>query len=257
MSFLKSLTAAAVIAILPTFSAAGTIGAGDYNVVDLDGFRSIWTPNGNSGPNGHALVTGGHASSYWSFSDTILSFDGENASINGRATNTGANELAFDLSLNFALTETQNGYCQFSKSEGGVGKDVNCDKIDYSTIGVDPSSWTYLDFLDGTFAGVEGSVMEDIVYNISDNANHRPQLGYGANALEKEDFGFSMWFMFDLDGNSPLSAMSAFSGDTYAFNSSGRGDINVDVSAVPLPAAGWLLLASIGGLAAAKRRRAA
>jgi hypothetical protein len=44
---------------------------------------------------------------------------------------------------------------------------------------------------------------------------------------------------------------------TNAENGSGRVDnVSFNISAVPLPAAGWLLLAGVGGLAALRRKRA-
>ena len=61
--------------------------------------------------------------------------------------------------------------------------------------------------------------------------------------------------------NGYLSAAASFTGSrawnlTFLESATGRQNL-VTVSPVPLPAAGWLLIAGIGGLAALRRRKTA
>jgi len=257
MKILSRISAIAALALVPAFASAAPIPAGEYAISDYNvggnPERTIWTPQHS----GDRLVTGGGASRLWSFSNGIFDFDGSNATLTARATNTGATELQFDVNLSFALTGKQDGYCQF---KGVVDK--GCDNgTDYvADFGVNPADWTYFDFLAGTFTGLAGTVMEAVTFNISDNNDHRPQAGLGANALEESDLGFSMWFLFENATGKGQNITSAKTGSSYYFSKDGSGDINADltpleVAAVPLPAAGWMLIAGLGGLAAAGRRR--
>ncbi len=99
--------------------------------------------------------------------------------------------------------------------------------------------------------------MQGLSYSLVSNPKHAPQVGEAANALDTTGLGFSMWFNWTRHG----TATSPFA-NLYSFNEGGKGDINIDLEidpngggVVPLPAAGWMLLAGIGGLAAAGRRR--
>jgi hypothetical protein len=75
--------------------------------------------------------------------------------------------------------------------------------------------------------------------------------------------GLDQLFFENLNGNAMSSSgpLSLFSNVTELFfrasnNGSARvDDLVVDTAAVPLPAAGWLMLAGLGGLAAARRRK--
>lgn len=238
MKLFRAIAVTAGLFLLPTIGVATTLTPGVYNVSDYDGNRSIWTPGGSN-----TLVSGNGASRLWSFSKTKLTYDGLSASMTGKATNLTDSSLMFDVSLSFSVnTSPQPGYCQFS------GVDKGCKNGPYA--GVDPSSWTYFDFLSGSLTGSEGSAIESVKYNITDNLMHRPQAGLGANALEAGDNGFSMWFRYNL-----VSGQSTLNG--YQFAANGSGDINSDISPVPLPASGLLLLAAVGGLAFGRRRKLA
>lgn len=244
MTLFKRAALALALIAAPTFSSASTFLPGDYDALNYDGVRSIWTPrNSNGQPSGDALVSGNGATTLWSFTNSMFSFDGTNAQLTGRATNIGQSLLQFDFSLSFALnSDPQPGYCQFS------GVDKGCTEGPYT--GVDPSSWTYFDFLAGSFTGVDGSDMAGRSWTLADNPDHRAQAGLGANALEEEDVGFSMWFTFTRNHEADGLAKSA---NGYTFWDDGRGDINIDLSPVPLPAAGWLLFAALGGLVGLRR----
>ena len=250
MNIFKTTALAVLFAFAGLGASASSLDPGTYNVVDIDrsvelGPRSIWTPNGNNGPTGDALVQGGSASAYWTFQDVVLDYNGTNgpSSLTGTATNTGDSNLSIDLSINLSTATApgaQTGYCQFNGSGGA------CDASD-----PDDSMWAFMTILAGsTFSGTAGTELDGIVWDISDlsGGTHPPQVGVNANALVENDLqGISMWFSFVRSDHTQY-------GGNYTINSNGKGDINSNLSPVPLPAAGWLLIAGLGGLAAMRRR---
>lgn len=237
----------ALALLVPSAVFAAPIQSGDYQALDYNGIRSIWTPRGDNNPSSNAFVQGNGASALWSFdSASRFSYDGSSASLSGRATNTGQSNLAFDFNLEFGIKTTGNTpYCQ----QAGAGSAHNCAT---TTAGIDPSDWTFFSITSAMFTGVAGSHLEGLSYSIVSNPMHAPQAGDAANALEETGLGFSMWFNWTKNG----SATSPFA-SAYTFNDAGRGDINIDLkpepSVVPLPAAIWLLLSGLGGLGALRR----
>ncbi|WP_299842229.1 VPLPA-CTERM sorting domain-containing protein [uncultured Roseovarius sp.] len=253
MSLVRKIKVAAVAVamIAPTAVFAAPISPGDYIAKDYNNNRSIWTPNGNN-PSSNAFVQGNGATGLWSFSpDSLFRYTGTKARLTGRATNTGQNNLSFDFDLRFNIKNSGNTpYCQ----QAGAGGSHNCAT---TNAGIDPSDWTYFSVISATLTGVVGSHMEGLMYTLTSNPTHAPQAGEAANALDTTGTGFSMWFNWTKSGmaTSPYASK-------YTFNKGGKGDINIDLDpdgpvggAVPLPAAGWMLLAGLGGLAAAKRRK--
>ena len=63
-----------------------------------------------------------------------------------------------------------------------------------------------------------------------------PQLGYGANNKDIDEFGFSSWFKWNVASNT--------TGTKYG---NGQGDINIELTPVPVPAALPLLGSVIAG----------
>lgn len=256
MSLVSKLRVAAIAVamIAPAAVFAAPISPGDYVAKDYDGVRSIWTPGGSNTTSSYALVNGNGASALWSFSpNSLFRYTGTKARLTGRATNIGQNNLSFDFDLRFNIKNSGNTpYCQ----QAGAGSAHDCST---TFAGIDPSDWTYFSIISATFTGAVGSHMEGLMYNLVSNPKHAPQAGEAANALDTTGLGFSMWFNWTKSG----TAVSPYA-KKYTFNSGGKGDINIDLDpdgpvggAVPLPAAGWMLLAGLGGLAAAKRRKKA
>ncbi|MEO0569193.1 MAG: VPLPA-CTERM sorting domain-containing protein [Pseudomonadota bacterium] len=237
---IRMLAIAAAVAIAPGLVSAASLAPDRYFVKDLNDYRAIWTPSNSS----KRLVTGGNAGRYWSFDDVVFDYQADgSASMTGRVVNVpttnSGNNLFFDIDFQFQESAAgPNGpYCQF----GQIG---NCD-------GVDTSMWTYFSLLSGSFTG--GGDMAGLTYSVTSDIGHLPQAGVGAGALngQQEKLSFSMWFDWTLD-------QGATTIGKYTFNGSGdSADINVNLHPAPLPAAAWFLLAGVGGLAYAGRRRKA
>ena len=83
-------------------------------------------------------------------------------------------------------------------------------------------------------------------------------MGFEGNALLHNGLiGFSMWFTYD-QTTSVFEKVIGNDTDgytTYAIRDTGRGDINSNLSVVPLPSTIFLLLGALGLGAVARRRR--
>ncbi|MEO9650390.1 MAG: VPLPA-CTERM sorting domain-containing protein [Roseobacter sp.] len=94
----------------------------------------------------------------------------------------------------------------------------------------------------GDFAGSTFSV--EVAPTPSEDG-YAVQVGTGAN--NKNDYyGLANWFTLDA-GSCATDFCLAADGT--------RGDVNLDLQAVPLPASGLLLMAGLGGLAVTRRRK--
>ncbi len=264
------LAAAAVVVMTPLASLAAplnnAVGTYDLSNINYESLapRGIWT-NGS----GFLQQVGGGT-------DTTNLYDIENqggtftinpdhtARLLGTAVaiDTSGNvntsiSFVYDLSFTLhddAVSGTQSGYCQFP------GSTQDCSTKPAS---VDPTSWDYFT-LDGSKDNTISfnSPFASVIYDITDRSGgtHKGQLGFNANALIEDGMlGYSMWFNAQARGQ---TGTGTFEVAGYNFRKSLHGDFNVyatldpSITGVPLPAAGWLMIAAFGGLAAYKRRSA-
>lgn len=234
--FLRILACSLFLA--PSLAAAMTMPPGTYDALDYNGQRSVWTPGGTKN-----FVSGANVGSKWSMQGGLFTYDGLNASLSGTIVNNGSgtagDDLQFDVSLSFVQAPAEPGYCQFS------GIDKGCTNGPYLA---DPSTWHYFTLLEGTLQGVVGTAMEGALISLTSVKAHSPQVGWGANALEELDLGFSMWYTWSVDQGPTFTS-------NYALNSGGNGDFNMDLATAPLPAGGLLLLSALGVTAFSARRR--
>lgn len=106
----------------------------------------------------------------------------------------------------------------------------------------------YFDFVGQTLTGA-GPILSGLTIDLSikpSDGSKPPQFGYGGNWRDLE-FGYSNWFYWSVSEK-----------EKYAYGlkyKNGRGDMNLTMSTVPLPAAAWMLLAGVGAIGAMGRRK--
>ena len=241
----------AVALCLPLSATALPLADGIYDAFDFDGNRTVY---GFS-----AIVGTGHLWSFQNDAALVVDNGGTTATLIGTIENLVNASLEMAVNISFTLVQgTRPGYCQFN-----LVQDPDCDStytqglIADPNVDLDPTSWNYFDIDAGSVVTGLGA-LAGLSYDITDKTNsmHPAQVGVSANALTLGDNGMSFWFDWD---------KSAGSIDPVAFSArnDGAGDFNLNladnpdppVGEVPLPAAGWLLIAGIGGLAAARRRK--
>lgn len=243
MSTAKSIAAACLLVAASSAAEAAPIDLGTYYASDYNGQRSIW---------GASIVHG--ESHYWTAQSSTLHLGATSGYLTGTFVNGTASSQNTDLVIDVHLAFTpqlavggSSGYCQFDGTPN-----PGCSKK--GSPAVDPSMWRYytLDAANSYFKGASAA-MAGLEWMVTDHSsgNHPPQFGLGANALEEEDLGWSMWFELDI-----VSLFDPVDGDGYKFKSAdGHADFNMDLVAAPLPAPAFLLLAGLGGVAALKRRK--
>lgn len=97
----------------------------------------------------------------------------------------------------------------------------------------DAANWQFFELVSGSLTGFSG-VVDGLMLSLSHRTGTPlPQLGDGAND-KNDEFGFSTWFSVNNQSNQ-------------------YGDINLNLSPVPLPAGVVLLLTGLAGLGAARR----
>lgn len=246
---LKNALMAALLVATPFAAQAATINDGTYSATDHRGKVGMWIPNIISSTDSGTTTY----NTNYTLSGTTFVVDGAQATLNGSAKNTLDSNLAFNFQMQFKLSTAANsGYCQFEPGAGGQIADPGCGSA-YS-LGliangdVTPSDWDFFNLTSGTFTGTD--LLAGVTYDIVDKSAHLPQVGIGGNGKDIDQLGMAMWFDYT---RTDTLGTSMF-GD-YEIASMGRGDVIVDLAQMPLPAAGWLLIAGLGGMAIAGRRK--
>lgn len=141
---------------------------------------------------------------------------GATATLTGEIVQNGSPGNRFGVDLSFQGAAGPNG--SGLKCGGGCG---------------DSANWQFFQSITGSLTGLAGSVLGTVLDLSHRNGTPYPQLGNGAND-KNSGYGFSTWF--SVDGRSGQ-----------------YGDINLNLSPVPLPAGVILLLTGLAGLGAARR----
>lgn len=191
--------------------------------------HSFWLPNVLGDPSGR---------DYWQFDAAggVFTHDGTNASLTGRIVNNVESNAFFDVDVSFTYTQKggRTPKCEFGAACGTTAYQDKSDQFEY----FDLAAATL------TGAGDMAGLVLALTIRPADGS-YPPQLGYGADNKDINGFGMSTWFFWNVVQNTNQINIGT---DT-------RGDINIALSAVPLPAALPLLLAALAGLGFVGRRR--
>lgn len=237
---MKRLRIAAFAAAALTL-AAGSAGA--VSLPDVDGayegaYNAIST---NSGKNHHSFwlpKLGKGLSDYWQFTGDggLFSHEGDHARLTGTITNNKDSSKAFavDVALGFIGKGGRAPKCELGKA---------CSRDQYK---FQKGFFEYFEFKNATLTGIDMLAGLDLSLVMAPVSGKYPaQLGYGANNKDLDEFGLSTWFLWSTTSNTT----------GQKFRKKGQGDINVELSAVPIPATLPLLLGAFGVLAVVRRRR--
>lgn len=220
-----AIAASATTASAATYNAYSNLKDGTFttapNVHTSGNTHSVWF-SGGSNPTGTSGPFGNHFLFEWgSAGKGVFSTSGTSATLTGEVRNAAGQGFLLELNL----VET-----------GDPGTYKN-------PLGADTSLWTFYD-LDSnktsTLTALAGSPFADFDLSLR-GAPLKGQFGLGANDKDNV-LGFSTWVYFN-QSNCTVSCQS------YA------GDINIRLSAVPLPAGLLLLTSGLALLGAARTRR--
>lgn len=240
MGNVRVLAAALAALVLGSGTVAASTFHGDYEVMNFTGGQhGLWLDE----------FVVGQDDSYdkWGIDAGTFSYAGTTAMLNASLINAGDSNLTATISMEFEKRASA----------------PPAPKCEYGACPAEVVDWEFFDIVTASFSGT-GAIagLELIFAEFPTNADFPPQLGIGANSKVIDELGFATWLSWDgVDGST---------GSGYSFDPSSatempgqHGDVNirlVPISAppppeVPLPAAGWLLLAGVSGLVALKRRQ--
>ncbi|WP_300032094.1 VPLPA-CTERM sorting domain-containing protein [uncultured Roseobacter sp.] len=230
--------------------------ATDADAATADGFAATSVTTGG---NDHTVwlpgLIGG-VDAYWQFEGGAGSFvtrdDKASATLDGRIINNKDSMLQLDVAVEFnRLDPDQPG-------GGGTkngGLDSSLSAAEKQAI---KDTWSFYDMTSATLTGVAGTLLDGLTLTLTSYPlapKDIPfQLGESAND-KNQGYGGAGWFTWVATTTSDYAGPAVRStGDTGA----GRhGDFNLNLTAVPLPAAGWMLIAAFGGLGVMRARKKA
>ncbi|MEM0950008.1 MAG: VPLPA-CTERM sorting domain-containing protein [Pseudomonadota bacterium] len=244
--------AASAFVATPKANAATIPDFGTYQMGDAFPTHGLWFSKELVDTNGNGLK--GH-NQQWSVESAELDYrevDGgpNELDITGVVRNNGY-RLQFDFSL-FEIPDIYDPACGRNGCEIPQATQAQLDGVRFfnfpdfmEDVGGTPPSATIIGLTGSDASKDLTGLAYDLDIRPDSGPPKPPQFGYCANWVDCS-LGYSNWF--DYTKTSDATATGA-PYTRYA----GNGDLNL--SQVPLPAAGWMLLAAVGGLAARSRFR--
>ena len=237
-----------ILLVISTLGMAATAHAVTYDATNAD--SDIW----HSGSSNHSLWLPGllAAGSDWQINPHnppgVFEYSDGKVKFSGNVTNENDN--------------TATGYFEFFfiESKGNPKKELKA--AAYTPGPVDTDTWTYFDFdkeRKSSFWGTEGAVKDmQYIFTQRDTGDSgvKGQLGIGANG-KNINLGFSAWLDWRMLFDTPDLAVRLVDECQFAYDGlgcAGRGDINIDLAAVPAPAAFWLFGTALIGFVGMSRR---
>lgn len=222
------------------------------NAPDYEGIYGVESVN--TGPNLHTFwlpnfIEG--ASNYWQFDSNggLFVYDNDTARLTGTIVNNSDATKKFSVDVTFDEIPASKGArtpkCELGGACGSVQYQDQANFFEYFTY--DEATLTGLDMLSGVTL---------LLTMAPEDGRYPPQLGYGANNKDIDEFGLSTWFFWELVMEQQALGV-AYDGYGSPYKAYGQGDINIELTAVPLPASLAMLIGALGGLGFLGRRRKA
>ncbi len=201
--------------------------------------HSLWLPFFENAA-GTPLLGDSDGSDFDFLTDSTLTVAYGSATLQGRVVSQVDPSYALDVVFNF---QQQNG-------PGMTGPKLELRNNAYVDNGgpIDPTSWDFFSLTGGSITGT--GALEGLSFEVQERGM-KPfpfQLGTGANG-KNGNLGASVWYSLVTDADCTSTLCTDFAGLSLT------GDINIDLSEVPVPGAALLFITGIAGLGVTRRRK--